>query len=43
MMIFGKLQKGLETIIKIWANQIKVRKPPLAVDLDFMNEVLDGK
>ncbi|HVN96880.1 MAG TPA: SIR2 family protein [Syntrophorhabdaceae bacterium] len=33
----------LEKIIKSWANQIKVRKPPLAVDHDFMNEVLDGE
>lgn len=35
--------KRLEAIIKTWANQIEVRKPPLAVDHDFMDEVLDGK
>lgn len=32
--------KCLEKIIKIWRNQIEVRKPPLAADYDFMNEVL---
>jgi hypothetical protein len=35
--------KRLEAIIKTWTNQIVVRKPPLAVDHDFMDEVLDGK
>ncbi|WNM57327.1 SIR2 family protein [Candidatus Nitrospira allomarina] len=34
--------KCLETIIKSWANEIEVRKPPLAADNDFMDEVLDG-
>lgn len=33
---------GLEAIIKQWKNQIVVVKPPLAVDHDFMNEVLIG-
>ena len=33
--------KCLEAIIKTWANQIMVSKPPLSVDHDFMNEVLD--
>jgi len=33
--------KRLEAIIKTWASQIKVRKPPLAADNDFMDEVLD--
>lgn len=32
--------KCLEIIIKNWATQLKVRKPPLAADYDFMNEVL---
>lgn len=32
--------KCLEAIIKTWANLIKVRKPPLVADYDFMNEVL---
>jgi len=32
----------LEGIIKSWVNQIEVRKPPLASDNDFMDEVLDG-
>jgi len=35
--------KRLEAIIKTWANQIEVRKPPLAADNDFMVEVLDGE
>ncbi|WP_439510191.1 SIR2 family protein [Marinimicrobium koreense] len=35
--------KRLEAIIKTWENQIVVSKPPLAVDHDFMNEVLDGE
>ena len=35
--------KRLEAIIKTWANQIEVSKPSLAVDHDFMDEVLDGK
>ena len=35
--------KRIEGIIKTWANQIKVNKPPLAVDHDFMVEVLDGE
>ena len=30
----------LEIMIKNWAPQIEVRKPPLAADFDFMNEVL---
>ena len=30
----------LDGIIKSWSNQIEVRKPPLAVDNDFMDEVL---
>lgn len=34
--------KRLEAIIKTWANQIEVRKPPLAADNDFLVEVLDG-
>ena len=29
----------LDGIIKSWSNQIEVRKPPLAVDNDFMDEV----
>lgn len=33
--------KRLEVIIKSWVPQIEVRKPPLAVDHDFMSEVLD--
>ena len=33
----------LEGIMKSWVNQIEVRKPPLVVDADFMDEVLgDG-
>lgn len=32
----------LERIIKTWVSQIEVRKPPLAVDNDFMDEVLSG-
>jgi len=32
--------KRLEAIIKTWASQIEVRKPPLAADHDFMDEVL---
>ncbi|WMS87877.1 SIR2 family protein [Pleionea litopenaei] len=32
--------KRLEAIIKSWGSQIVVRKPPLAVDNDFMDEVL---
>ncbi|MFH1963420.1 MAG: SIR2 family protein [bacterium] len=35
--------KCLEAIIKTWANKIVVRKPPLAVDHDFMDEVLKGE
>ena len=35
--------KRLEAIIKTWANKIVVSKPPLAVDHDFMDEVLNGK
>ena len=34
--------KRLEGIVKAWANQIEVRKPPLVNDVDYMNEVLDG-
>lgn len=30
----------LDSIIKDWANKIEVRKPMLADDVDFMNEVL---
>jgi len=33
----------LEAIIKTWANQIVVSKPPMAVDYDFMDEVLDDE
>ena len=32
--------KCLEGIVKSWANQIMIRKPPLTNDYDFMNEVL---
>ena len=32
--------KRLEGIVKAWANQIEVRKPPLANDVDYMDEVL---
>ena len=32
--------KCLEKIVKAWANQIEVRKPPLANDADYMDEVL---
>ncbi len=32
--------KCLEGIVKSWANQIEIRKPPLANDNDFMDEVL---
>ena len=35
--------KRLEAIMKTWANQLVIKKPPLTVDYDFMNEVLDGK
>jgi hypothetical protein len=35
--------KRLEAIIKTWANRIVISKPPLAVDHDFMSEVLDGE
>jgi hypothetical protein len=35
--------KCLEAIIKTWANKIEVRKPPLAVDYDFLNEVLNNE
>lgn len=31
----------LEGIIKAWGPQIKIRKPPLAADYDFMDEVLN--
>ena len=35
--------KRLEGIVKSWATQIEIRKPPLANDKDFMDEVLgDG-
>ena len=35
--------KCLEKIVKFWANQIKIRKPALTSDVDFMDEVLsDG-
>ena len=33
----------LEVIIKSWVNKIKVRKPSLAIDYDFMAEVLDDE
>lgn len=32
--------RALEAIIRTWANQIVVKKPPLAVDYDFLDEVL---
>jgi len=32
--------KCLEKIVKLWANQIEVRKPALTNDVDFMDEVL---
>ncbi len=35
--------KRLEEIIKTWRNQIEVRKPPLAADNDFMDEVLGNE
>lgn len=35
--------KPLEVILKSWANRIEVRKPPLAVDNEFLDEVLDGQ
>ena len=35
--------KCLEAIIKTWANQIEVRKPPLAADYDFMDEVFSDE
>ncbi|QPJ61575.1 MAG: hypothetical protein G3M70_06620 [Candidatus Nitronauta litoralis] len=34
--------KQLEGIIKLWANQIEIKKPPLVSDGDFLHEVLDG-
>ncbi|MCK4824825.1 SIR2 family protein [bacterium] len=34
--------KRLEGIVKAWANQIEVRKPLLANDADYMDEVLGG-
>ncbi len=35
--------KRLEGIIKSWASQIEVRKPPLAADHDFLDEVLSSE
>jgi hypothetical protein len=32
----------LEGIVKAWTNQIEVRKPLLANDADYMDEVLGG-
>lgn len=32
--------KCLEKIIKGWANQIEIRKPPIVDDVDYMDEVL---
>ena len=34
--------KCLEKIVNLWANQIKVRKPALTNDVDFMDEVLSN-
>lgn len=34
--------KCIEKIVKIWASQIKTRKPPLVNDVDFMDEVLSN-
>lgn len=36
----GEDYKALEPIIESWAGKLEVRKPPLAKDVDFMNEVL---
>ena len=33
----------LEQIIKSWVSQIEVRKPPLIIDKEFMDEVLGGE
>ncbi len=33
---------ALDKIIRDWSNQLEIRKPPLAVDLDFMDEVLSN-
>jgi hypothetical protein len=33
----------LERIVKIWAEKIIIRKPPLAADHDYMDEVLNGE
>ena len=35
--------KCLESIIKTWVTKIVVSKPPLAVDHDFLDEVLNGE
>ena len=35
--------KCLEKIIKLWANQIEIRKPALTNDVDFMDEVLGNE
>ena len=32
--------KALESIVESWAGQLEIRKPSLAEDVDFMNEVL---
>ncbi|MHB1290952.1 MAG: hypothetical protein ACYCY5_02000, partial [Sulfuricella sp.] len=34
---------GLERIVKLWVSQIEIRKPPLASDVEFMNEVLGSE
>lgn len=35
--------KGIERIVKSWASQIEIRKPPLANDVEFMDEVLGSE
>lgn len=35
--------KCLEAIIKAWSTQIEVSKPPLGIDREFLDEVLDGE
>ena len=32
--------KALESIVESWASELEIRKPPLAKDVDFMEEVL---
>jgi len=34
---------ALDEIIRDWSNQLEIRKPPLAADLDFMYEVLNDE